>query len=128
MSTMQGMNGMTGASYWNDVGGAPFANNGVTRPYYIAADPVDWDYAPLGHNAITGEPFDDAANVFVKSGPGRIGSKYEMCLYRAYSDASFQHLLPRPELFLDTLAVRDFPHGPDKADGPPVLERGSTAR
>jgi FtsP/CotA-like multicopper oxidase with cupredoxin domain len=96
MSAMPGMTGMTGASYWNDVGGAPFANNGVTRPYYIAADPVDWDYAPLGHNAITGEPFDDAANVFVKSGPGRIGSKYEMCLYRAYSDASFQHLLPRP--------------------------------
>jgi len=95
-SSMSAMPGMNDANYWNDVGGAPFANNGVTRPYFIAADPVDWDYAPLHMNAITGEPFDDVANTYVQSGPGRIGSTYVKCLYRAYSDASFKHLVPRP--------------------------------
>src|SRR5262245_9861912 len=55
---------------------------GVTRTYFIAADEVEWDYAPLGFNNITGEPFDDAANVFVQNGPDRIGSKYVKALYR----------------------------------------------
>ncbi len=96
MSAMPGMNGMTGASYWNDVGGAPFANNGVTRPYFIAADPVEWDYAPQHSNAITGQPFDDDAKTFVQNGRGRIGSKYLKCIYRAYSDASFSRLVERP--------------------------------
>jgi hypothetical protein len=96
-TSLSAMPGMQGGSYWNDVAGAPFANNGVTRRYYIAADQVDWDYAPLGTNAITGEPFDDVANTFVKSGPGRIGSRYVKCLYRAYSDPGFTRLVPRSE-------------------------------
>jgi FtsP/CotA-like multicopper oxidase with cupredoxin domain len=33
--------------------------------------------------------------VFVKRGPDRIGSRYLKCLYRAYSDATFTHLVPR---------------------------------
>jgi FtsP/CotA-like multicopper oxidase with cupredoxin domain len=94
MSAMTGM--QQGSTYWGDVAGAPFANNGVTRPYYIAADQVDWNYAPDGTNDITGEPFDDDANTFVATGPGRIGSKYVKCIYRAYTDASFRHLAPRP--------------------------------
>jgi FtsP/CotA-like multicopper oxidase with cupredoxin domain len=69
---------------------------GVTRTYFIAADEVVWDYAPLGFNNITGQPFDDAANVFVQNGPNRIGSKYIKALYREYTDASFLHLKPRP--------------------------------
>ncbi|MBA3646154.1 MAG: hypothetical protein H0W63_08235, partial [Gemmatimonadaceae bacterium] len=28
-----------------------------TRVYYIAADELVWNYAPLGHNGITGTPF-----------------------------------------------------------------------
>jgi FtsP/CotA-like multicopper oxidase with cupredoxin domain len=36
------------------------------------------------------------ADVFVRSGPGRIGSKYEKCLYRGYTDASFAHVRRRP--------------------------------
>ena len=83
------MPGMATDSYWQDVGGAPFSNTGVTRTYFIAADQVAWDYAPQGKNIITGEPFDDDANVFVQPGPSRIGSKYVKCLYHAYSDAKF---------------------------------------
>jgi hephaestin len=69
---------------------------GVTRTYFIAADEVVWDYAPLGFNNITGQPFDDAANVFVQNGPDRIGHKYVKALYREYTDGSFNRLKPRP--------------------------------
>ena len=46
------------------------ATAGQTRHYYIAADEVEWDYAPSGMNRITGQPFDDTANVFVQGGDG----------------------------------------------------------
>ena len=63
-----------------------------TRWYYIAADEVRWDYAPSGHDLITGEPFSEAAKVFVERGPDRIGREYIKALYREYTDASFQTL------------------------------------
>jgi manganese oxidase len=66
------------------------------RTYYIAADRVAWDYAPTGKNQITGKPFDDVANVFVKNGPDRIGHVYLKSQYRQYTDATFKHLKPRP--------------------------------
>lgn len=65
-----------------------------TRTYYIAADEVEWNYAPTGSNQITGEAFDDTANVFVQSGKDRIGSTYIKALYREYTDASFTTLKP----------------------------------
>jgi hypothetical protein len=37
-----------------------------TRTYYIAADEVDWDYAPSGKNQITGEPFGGEEDIFVR--------------------------------------------------------------
>ena len=78
------------------VGGNGFHSDGVTRTYYIAADQVVWDYAPKGRNEITGKPFDDVADTYVKSGQGRIGSKYLKCVYHGYTDPSFQQLQPRP--------------------------------
>jgi hephaestin len=66
------------------------------RTYYIGADEVVWDYAPTGRNGITGEPFDETAQTYVKTGPGRIGSKYLKCLYRAYPDAGFGTPQARP--------------------------------
>ncbi len=69
---------------------------GRTREYFIAADEVQWDYAPTGINQITGEPFDDQANVFVQQGPDRIGKVYIKALYREYTDGRFRTLKPRP--------------------------------
>jgi hypothetical protein len=92
---MAGMD-MSGSKYWSDVGGGAFHSSGVTRTYYISADRVVWDYAPKGRNLITGHRFNADANVFVKSGPGRIGSRYEKCLYRGYTDGTFQHRKVRP--------------------------------
>lgn len=65
-----------------------------TRTYYIAVDEVEWDYAPTNSNQITGEPFDDTANVFVQNGPDRIGKVYIKALYREYTDATFKKLKP----------------------------------
>ena len=59
------------------------------REAHVEADEVVWNYAPSGRNQIIGEPFDETADVFVKRGPGRIGSSYLKCLYRGYTDGSF---------------------------------------
>ena len=95
--TMAGMDmgAMQGTSYWQDVSGGAFQSDGTTRTYYISADQVDWNYAPAGMNEITGKPFDDVADTYVKTGPGRIGSTYEKCLYRGYTDGTFAHLKAR---------------------------------
>jgi manganese oxidase len=69
---------------------------GTTRTYFVAADEVAWDYAPSGINEITGQPFDDEANVFVRNGPNRIGKTYIKAIYREYTDATFTTLKQRP--------------------------------
>lgn len=66
-----------------------------TRTFYIAADEVAWDYAPQHRNRITGHAFGARENVFVKTGPDRIGSVYRKSVYRRYTDASFTKLVPR---------------------------------
>jgi hephaestin len=87
---------MEGSSYWNkDVAGAPFQSDGVTRTYYISADPVVWNYAPDGKNEITGKKFDAVAATYTEGGPGKIGARYVKCLYRGYTDATFTHLQKR---------------------------------
>ncbi|HSJ85615.1 MAG TPA: multicopper oxidase domain-containing protein [Anaerolineales bacterium] len=70
--------------------------SGTTRTYYIAADEVEWDYAPSGINQITGEEFDDDANVFVANAADRIGKVYLKSQYREYTDVSFSTLKPIP--------------------------------
>jgi FtsP/CotA-like multicopper oxidase with cupredoxin domain len=100
-SSMAGMEmtsgSMQGAAYWHAVQGTTFHSDGTTRTYYISADKVVWDYAPGGRNEITGKPFDRVADTYVERGPGRIGSSYEKCLYRGYTDGTFTHLQTRPE-------------------------------
>jgi Multicopper oxidase len=81
--------------YWSAVAGAA-TPAGVTRTYYIAADELVWDYAPTGRNQITGQPFDETADTYVKNGAERIGSRYVKCLYRAYTGPGFGTLARRP--------------------------------
>jgi len=64
--------------------------------HYIAADEVDWDYAPGGVNKMMGMKFDGYSKVFVERGPHRIGSVYRKALYREYTDETFARLKPRP--------------------------------
>lgn len=69
-----------------------------TRTYWIAAEDVVWDYAPSGINQITGEPFDDVANVFVENGPDRIGRRYIKAVYREYTPNFRRHKPHDPSL------------------------------
>jgi len=69
---------------------------GKTRVYYIAADEVDWDYAPGGVNKMMGMKFDGYSTVFVERGPHRIGTVYRKAIYREYTDETFSQLKPRP--------------------------------
>jgi FtsP/CotA-like multicopper oxidase with cupredoxin domain len=69
---------------------------GKPRNYYIAADEVDWDYAPGGVNKMMGMKFEGYSKVFVERGPHRIGTVYRKAIYREYTDETFQQLKPRP--------------------------------
>jgi hephaestin len=76
----------------------PLKLNGATRTYYIAAEEVEWDYAPSGINQITGDAFDDTANVFVQQAGDRIGKVYLKAQYREYTDGTFRvHKARAPE-------------------------------
>jgi len=68
---------------------------GKTRNYYIAADEVDWDYAPGGLNKMMGMKFEGYSTVFTERGPHRIGTVYRKAIYREYTDDTFSHLKPR---------------------------------
>ena len=64
--------------------------------YYVAADEVEWDYAPSGINQITGKPFDKMEAIYTQQGPHRIGKVYRKAVFREYTDATFKQLKPRP--------------------------------
>lgn len=73
---------------------APLAAQGRTRTYYIAADPVSWDYDPGGRDEIAGNAFVDTA--FFANAPARpVSTTYKKVLYRAYTDSTFRTLVPR---------------------------------
>jgi len=89
-----------------------------TRVYYVAAEPVTWNYAPSGADQIKGVRFDTSTARFpdplgsdfarypnVVEGdylPGQppeldgIGPVYQKVLYRAYTDSTFTERKPRP--------------------------------
>jgi len=69
--------------------------SGQVRTYYIAADEVEWDYAPSGINKMMGMPFEGYAKDFVEQGPHRIGKVYRKAIYREYTDDTFTKLKPR---------------------------------
>lgn len=63
-----------------------------TRTYFVAAVNLDWDYAPTGINQISGNTFGKSENVYVQSGPERIGKVYQKAAYREYTDGTFATL------------------------------------
>jgi hephaestin len=68
---------------------------GKVHTYYIAADEVEWNYAPDGVNKMMGMKFEGYAKVFTEQGPHRIGTAYRKALYREYTDETFTKLKPR---------------------------------
>ena len=68
---------------------------GTTRTYYVAADEVQWDYAPSGRDEAMGMEFDEIGKAFTESGPHHIGHVYKKAIYREYTDATFSTLKKR---------------------------------
>ena len=67
-----------------------------TRTYYIAADEVEWNYAPTRQKPDHRQAVRRRAAIFVKQGPDGSARTYIKSLYREYTDASSRHLKPRP--------------------------------
>jgi len=68
---------------------------GKTRTYYVAADEVNWDYAPSGRDEAMGMEFDEVAKGFTEAGPHQIGRVNKKAIYREYTDATFSKLKAR---------------------------------
>ena len=73
------------------------ATGGRVRTYYVAAEEVDWDYAPLGIDMNTGKPFEGTAAAYTQPGPDRIGRIYRKAIYREYTDGTFTTRKPRAQ-------------------------------
>ncbi|XP_030304661.1 coagulation factor VIII isoform X1 [Calypte anna] len=58
----------------------------VTWTHYIAAEEMDWDYAPMKPVSLDR----NITSLFLESGPQRIGSKYKKVMYVEYQDATFK--------------------------------------
>jgi len=58
------------------------AAGGRERTYFIAAEETEWDYAPLGIDMMTGEPFAGTAVAYTQPGPTQIGHVYRKAVYR----------------------------------------------
>ena len=69
------------------------------RTYYIAAEPHMWDYAPLGFDGCTGQPWSEDQLTFVETTNGTLGSQYKKGIFREYTDASFKTVKPTPPEF-----------------------------
>ena len=70
-------------------GFAVYAEGAIVRTYYIAAEEVEWDYAPDGRDGMMGMEFTDEQKVFVESGPSRIGHIYRKARFIGYLDEGF---------------------------------------
>jgi len=73
-----------------------FYSSAVERLYYVAADEVEWNYAPVHRNLMMDMPLTQAQQLFVKSTNNTIGSKYKKAIFREYTDATFTTLKKRP--------------------------------
>ena len=77
------------------IGAALTADTGVTRVYYVAADEVDWNYLPMGEDALTGNPPGDGYRIF--GIPDTIMAlTMTKAVYREYTDSTFSAQKPRP--------------------------------
>ncbi|CAI9630513.1 hypothetical protein GT037_003415 [Alternaria burnsii] len=72
-----------------------FHFSGNVRRYYIAAEELEWDYAPTGWDNWLGVPFNLSAKAQY-SGYTHYGTKWLKALYRGYTNASFSERTLQP--------------------------------
>ncbi|XP_041369920.1 hephaestin-like protein [Gigantopelta aegis] len=68
---------------------------GSKREYFLAAEHVDWDYAPSGKNLVNPQQQSEA-DEYLKHGWNRIGRVYKKAIYKQYTDATFSTEIPKP--------------------------------
>jgi len=73
------------------------ATDARVRTYYVAAEETEWDYAPLGIDMMTGQPFAGASVAYTQPGPTHIGRIYRKAIYREYTDETFATRKPRAQ-------------------------------
>ena len=74
----------------------PALAGGKVRTTYIAAEEVDWDYAPAGRDEMMGHEFMEEAKVFVERKEGRVGRVHRKAIYVEYTDDRFETKKPKP--------------------------------
>ncbi|XP_038564951.1 ferroxidase HEPHL1 [Micropterus salmoides] len=65
---------------------------GIVRNYYLAAEKVQWSYAPSGKDLINNVSLTEAnsaSEVFFGRDGGRIGGRYLKVIYKEYTDNTF---------------------------------------
>ncbi|KAI4896148.1 hypothetical protein NFI96_020013, partial [Prochilodus magdalenae] len=65
---------------------------GKVREYFIAAELVQWNYAPSGMDTLTNVSLSDSqspSEMFFGTDGGRLGGEYMKAVYRAYTDHTF---------------------------------------
>src|SRR2546425_3913774 len=72
-------------------------SSGQVRTYYIAADEIDWEYAPSRIDQITGEKFHFQDIPDSKGMLDANSTMYRKAVFRQYTDATFRTLKPRME-------------------------------
>ncbi|XP_067131458.1 hephaestin-like protein [Centruroides vittatus] len=70
-----------------------------SRKYFIAAEEIQWNYAPSNLNKFNNKELtsDEHAAVFFEQQSNRIGGSYKKAVYRSYTDANFTNRNPRNE-------------------------------
>ncbi|XP_063273022.1 coagulation factor VIII [Prinia subflava] len=58
----------------------------MTWTYYIAAEEVDWDYAPVKPMSLDR----NMSSLYLEPGPQRVGSKYKKVVFVEYEDKTFK--------------------------------------
>ncbi|KAK5679413.1 hypothetical protein LTS10_008230 [Elasticomyces elasticus] len=69
--------------------------SGTVRRYYVAAEEVEWDYAPSGWDNWLGVPMNVSPRANM-AGANQYGTKWLKALYRGYTDSSFTTYSEQP--------------------------------
>ncbi|THX23256.1 hypothetical protein D6D11_10556 [Aureobasidium pullulans] len=72
-----------------------FNFSGTIRRYYVAAEEVEWDYAPTGWDNWLGVPLHDSIRA-KNAGYLEYGTVWTKALYRGYTDATFTQRTEQP--------------------------------
>eukprot|EP00877_Chromochloris_zofingiensis_P012920 jgi/Chrzof1/7882/Cz02g39270.t1 len=72
----------------------PTLLTGSRRTYYLAAEPIAWNYVPLGRDVCKDRDFTEEQQLYTEQG---LGSVFKKAVFRAYTDSTFKVCLSDAE-------------------------------